>query len=183
MNIPDRYSEQMLLVELADVSRTLAFGAALGKVLSMLQQKGNPVRAVMLFGDLGSGKTTLTRGIVGSLPGGTDAEVCSPSFTVCNEYATHPSVVHCDLYRDDDDGAAGLPDEAWELLERDSSSLVLVEWAQRLRSADLLPERLDILLESCHEKHVATLTAHGAAARQVIEELICSGWGSPQGMR
>ena len=56
-------------------------------------------RTLLLHGDLGSGKTTLTRFMVLSLPGGLEAEVASPSFTLCNHYATVPPVLHCDLYR------------------------------------------------------------------------------------
>ena len=40
------------------------------------------LRALYLRGTLGSGKTTLTRGLVAALPGGESAEVASPSFTL-----------------------------------------------------------------------------------------------------
>ena len=64
-------------------------------------------RVLLMHGDLGSGKTTLTRALVARLPGGATAEVSSPSFTLCNHYPTRPPVVHCDLYR-----GGGVPDDA-----------------------------------------------------------------------
>ena len=70
-------------------------------------------RTLLLHGDLGSGKTTLTRFMVLSLPGGSEAEVASPSFTLCNHYATVPPVLHCDLYR----CAGSLPEELFDALE------------------------------------------------------------------
>lgn len=57
------------------------------------------LRALLLRGPLGSGKTTFTRALVEALPGSASAEVASPSFTVCNHYPTIPPVLHCDLYR------------------------------------------------------------------------------------
>ena len=185
MNTAEAFSKAPLTVPLADVPATLAFGKRVGQALLAARDVGCPLRFILLFGELGSGKTTLTRGIVEALPGGENAEVSSPSFTVCNEYPTRPLVIHCDLYRDEDAGgfASGLPDEAWDVLERSASALVLVEWAQRLRPADLPLERLDIRLESCHEKHVATLIAYGEAAGLVIGELIRSGWSSPRRAR
>ncbi len=66
------------------------------------------IRALYLRGTLGSGKTTLTRGLVAALPGGEDAEVASPSFTLCNIYPTRPALLHADLYRMGDNGAAAV---------------------------------------------------------------------------
>jgi tRNA threonylcarbamoyladenosine biosynthesis protein TsaE len=160
-------------LDLPHVEATLAFGKTLGTAILAARSAGTPLRTVLLFGDLGSGKTTLTRGLVAALPDGDRAEVCSPSFTVCNEYPTTPLIVHCDLYRDEDaDGfASGLPDEAWDIWERTRDSLVLVEWAQRLRETDRPSERLDILMKSCHEKHSVVLIPHGDAASCVIETI------------
>lgn len=87
-------SEQLRL-HLPDTETTLALGAELARLLS---QPGSP-RVVLLFGDMGSGKTTLVRGLVSALEGGADAEISSPSFTLVNSYPTRPPVLHADLFR------------------------------------------------------------------------------------
>ncbi len=52
-----------------------------------------------LSGDLGSGKTTLVRGIAEGIGGIDLNSVCSPTFTVLNIYSGNLSLYHFDLYR------------------------------------------------------------------------------------
>jgi tRNA threonylcarbamoyladenosine biosynthesis protein TsaE len=56
---------------------------------------------VLLSGEMGSGKTTLTKGIVAGLNAATEDEVTSPTFTLIHEYGTGigKKVFHGDLYR------------------------------------------------------------------------------------
>jgi len=54
---------------------------------------------VLLTGELGSGKTTLTKGIVSGLHAAQEDEVSSPTFTLLHEYGTGKHVYHGDLYR------------------------------------------------------------------------------------
>ena len=54
---------------------------------------------VLLSGELGSGKTTLTKGIVAGLHAATEDEVTSPTFTLLHEYGPEGKVFHGDLYR------------------------------------------------------------------------------------
>lgn len=54
---------------------------------------------VLLFGELGSGKTTLTKGIVSGLGAATEEEVTSPTFTLVHVYGREAKVYHADLYR------------------------------------------------------------------------------------
>ena len=54
---------------------------------------------VLLSGELGSGKTTLTKGIVSGLHAGSEDEVTSPTFTLLHEYGGERKVFHGDLYR------------------------------------------------------------------------------------
>ena len=55
---------------------------------------------VFLTGDLGTGKTTLTKGIVSGLGAATEEEVTSPTFTLVHVFGGKPTkVFHADLYR------------------------------------------------------------------------------------
>lgn len=148
----------------------------LGRLLAALLREESAVRLCLLHGDLGSGKTTLTRAVVEALPGGDRAEISSPTFTLCNSYPTCPPVLHADLYR----CPAGAPDELWDALD-DGKSLCLVEWGEALPAADLPKEYLDIRLNSCDEKHFVTLGAGGPAAQRLVERLQ-EGWPSLQGV-
>jgi tRNA threonylcarbamoyladenosine biosynthesis protein TsaE len=60
-----------------------------------------PPVLVLLTGDLGSGKTTLTKGIVAGLGAATEDEVTSPTFTLVHVYGSTDAskVYHADLYR------------------------------------------------------------------------------------
>ncbi len=85
---------------------------------------------VMLKGPLGTGKTAFSRGVATGL-GVEPGLVHSPTFSLVNEYPTkRGAVYHVDLYRLDGAKAQyGIGLE--EIL--DSESVVLVEWADRLR--------------------------------------------------
>jgi tRNA threonylcarbamoyladenosine biosynthesis protein TsaE len=54
---------------------------------------------VLLSGELGSGKTTLTKGIVSGLGAATEDEVTSPTFTLVHVYGREARVYHADLFR------------------------------------------------------------------------------------
>jgi tRNA threonylcarbamoyladenosine biosynthesis protein TsaE len=54
---------------------------------------------VLLTGDLGTGKTTLTKGIVSGLGAAKEDDVTSPSFTLVHVYGKAAKVFHADLYR------------------------------------------------------------------------------------
>jgi len=71
---------------------TIAWGRGLAKRL-------RPPVLVLLSGELGSGKTTLTKGIVAGLNAATEDEVTSPTFMLIHEYGGGQRVFHGDLYR------------------------------------------------------------------------------------
>ena len=88
---------------------------------------------VLLIGDLGSGKTTLTKGIVAGIGAAAENQVTSPTYTLVQEYGEREEqkVFHVDLYRIEDPrevASLGLDD----LFSRDSK--VLVEWGEKLPS-------------------------------------------------
>jgi len=58
-----------------------------------------PPVLVLLTGELGSGKTTLTKGIVSGLNAANEDDVTSPTFTLVHVYGKPTKVYHADLYR------------------------------------------------------------------------------------
>ena len=90
--------------------------------------------AVLLYGDLGAGKTAFVRGLVEGA-GGCPDEVSSPTFVLMQEYPGRRLVHHVDLYRLGGDDVADLEPLLDEMLAGDA--LVAIEWADRLGS---LPE-------------------------------------------
>ncbi len=158
---------------------TMELGALLAQAMT-----DSSLRTLYLFADLGGGKTTFTRGFVSALEGGENAEVASPSFTLCNVYPTSPEVLHADLYRLSE--GATLPEEMEEMLEEGDPFLIL-EWPQYLAADRYAPERLDIHLapvqgneakaldkteESCKTFRLATIEARGEAAEKLLSELV-----------
>ena len=104
-----------------------------------------PKAVVLLIGNLGAGKTTLTKGIVKGLGAAEPDEVSSPTFTLIHEYS--PGVYHVDLYRLDTPAqveSLGLD----ELFER--NAVVLIEWGEKFPG--LMPrERIEIRLRASGE--------------------------------
>lgn len=106
-----------------------------------------------LVGDVGVGKTTLTRGLANGF--GIDTEVTSPSFTISKRYALPDNsgeLIHYDFYRLDDPGI--MRSELREALEN-PHSVIVVEWGGDI--ADLLPEnkiRLELSLNNDGSREV-----------------------------
>lgn len=84
-----------------------------------------PGQVILLFGDLGTGKTVFVRGVGEALK---ISGVRSPSFTLINEYESPTGIflIHVDLYRLDSDGVAALGLEEYE-----NDCVLFVEWPER----------------------------------------------------
>ncbi len=87
---------------------------------------------VLLSGELGSGKTTLTKGIVSGLGAAREEEVTSPTFTLVHVYGQSKrsvgKVYHVDLYRIEnfhDFETLGMEDVF------EQPGVLIVEWAER----------------------------------------------------
>ena len=84
---------------------------------------------ILLYGDLGAGKTALTRGIAAGFGLKDVDDVTSPTFTLINEYRGRIKIYHIDLYRIETGRLDGLGlDEIFE----DPEAAVVIEWAERL---------------------------------------------------
>ncbi len=109
----------------ASPEATEAAGAALATLLE-------PGDAILLFGDLGGGKTTFVRGLVRGLGHPDPREVASPTFAIHHRYeGGRLPVDHLDLYR-----LEGVEDAmAWQgVLDPldDPSGISVIEWPERL---------------------------------------------------
>lgn len=144
-----------------DAETQEAAGAALGELLT-------PPLLIFLEGDLGAGKTTLTRGILRGL--GYQGRVVSPTYTLVETYETPRLVLaHLDLYRLAD------PEELEylgfaDLLREDV--VMLVEWPER--GAGFLPEP-DIRIRLAYEGTGRRLSCEAQSLRG---EALASGWRS-----
>jgi tRNA threonylcarbamoyladenosine biosynthesis protein TsaE len=87
-----------------------------------------PPVLLLLTGELGSGKTTLTKGIVAGLGAASEDDVTSPTFTLVHVYGTANKVYHGDLYRIEnfrDFETLGLEDVFAK------PAVVILEWSER----------------------------------------------------
>jgi N-acetylmuramate 1-kinase len=112
-------SEAPFILHLADEGRTILFGEDLALAL----KAGD---CLALYGDLGSGKSTLSRALIRAMADDPMLEVPSPTFTLVQNYRTRIPVAHFDLYR------IGDPDELFELglEEALEDGIALVEWPE-----------------------------------------------------
>lgn len=89
---------------------------------------------IALFGDLGAGKTAFTRGLCCGLEVTND--VCSPTFTIVNEYNGKFPVYHFDMYRVqtlDDLYTTGYFDYI-------DNGILVIEWSENIES--ILPDNV-----------------------------------------
>jgi len=136
---------------------------ALGEQLGGLLEAGD---IVCLYGELGSGKTVLSRGIAKGLGVADEARVRSPSFVLIQRYQGRVPMYHADLYRLG--GSSDLADIGLrEFLAGDG--VAVIEWADKLE-ASLPSERLDITLAHQEEQtRLITITPQGGRYLQRLE--------------
>lgn len=127
-----------------------------------------PRDVILLYGDLGMGKTVFSRAFVQSLTS-PDEDVPSPTFTLVQLYDTDKGTIwHFDLYR------LKQPDEVYELgfEEALSDGISLIEWPERAER--LYPRnRLEIRItagDTPDERRIA-LIPHGDGWNKRLENL------------
>lgn len=147
-------------LELDSVAKTRRLGETLGKCLF-----GGAV--ILLSGELGAGKTSLTQALAKGLGVPDDEPVSSPSYTLMNHHRGRLDLYHFDLYRLSD------KDELFELGFDEylhDEGVTVVEWFDRV--PDLRPEGLEITLAyKGEDARCATLTARGVRYRRLLNDL------------
>ncbi|MDU6742875.1 tRNA (adenosine(37)-N6)-threonylcarbamoyltransferase complex ATPase subunit type 1 TsaE [Peptoniphilus harei] len=146
------------MISLNNLEETEKFGLFLGENL-----KAGDV--VCLNGDLGAGKTTLTKSIAKGL--GIDDYVTSPTFTIVNEYYGKINLYHIDTYRLDDMvdvDYLGFDEYFY------SDGVTIVEWAEKIR--DALPEEyMEINIKSHDDKRDLDINYVGNRFDELKEKL------------
>ena len=123
------------MIDLPDLPAMAAFGDRIAALLK-------PGDVVALMGDLGTGKTTLSRAIIRAL--GHEGEVPSPTFTIIELYdQLTPPIAHADFYRLES------PTEAEQLGLDDyrEGAVLLAEWPDNAGGFAHEPQCLSIRLE------------------------------------
>ena len=146
---------------------TIALGARLGAALA-------PGDVLVLTGDLGAGKTQLTKGLAQGM--GITDDVTSPTFNILMVYeGARMPLYHFDLYRLDD------PDQLedigfYDVLEGDGPCAI--EWGEQFVD-EIGPERLDVCLTRLDAEAAPgeepprelRLVAHGDRAEELVAAL------------
>lgn len=143
----------------------------IGERLGRLLEAGD---VLVLTGDLGAGKTQLTKGIARAM--GVEGEVTSPTFALeAVHEGTQMPLYHFDLYRlhdADELGDAGL----WDVLGGDGPCVI--EWGEQFAD-EIGDERLDVFVTRLEEQAApgeepersVRLVAHDARGEQIIDAL------------
>lgn len=143
--------------KILNVEETIAFGERIGHKLF-------PGAIITLEGNLGAGKTTLTKGIAKGL--GISQTVNSPTFTIIKEYEGRLPLYHIDAYRLDDSlEDLGLEEYLF------GDGVTIIEWSSKI--IDQIPkERLHIVIQDLGDhKREMTCIPQSSQYEQLCEEI------------
>lgn len=145
---------------LNNLEETQKFGEKLGSIL----KEGD---ILSLNGDLGAGKTTLTKSIGSGL--GVDEYITSPTFALINEYRGRIPVYHIDVYRLEN--VEEIDDLGFDEYIY-GSGVTIIEWAERIKS--FLPKDriiLDIRRGEDESSRKISLSGDGERYKTVLERV------------
>lgn len=132
------------------------FGSQLGKLL----KEGD---ILILTGELGAGKTTLTKGIAKGLD--ISQMIKSPTYTIVREYQGRLPLYHLDVYRiGDDPDSIDLDDFIY------GGGVTVIEWGNLL-DLSLFDDYLEIALSKKEDGRLLDLKAKGLRSQQLLEEI------------
>ncbi|AIS51732.1 tRNA threonylcarbamoyladenosine biosynthesis protein TsaE [Thermoanaerobacter kivui] len=139
---------------------TIALGEKLGKLL-----KSGDI--ILLYGELGSGKTVFTKGIAKGL--GIEEPITSPTFMLVNEHAGEIPLYHFDFYRIEDYTA--LYDIGYKEYFF-GKGVCVIEWPERI--IPLIPqERLEVRIQRGEEEEerIITFESFGKRYDNIFKEM------------
>jgi tRNA threonylcarbamoyladenosine biosynthesis protein TsaE len=153
-------NQMQILLE--DEQKMQVFGEKIAQVIGQI----NAPLLILLNGDLGAGKTTLSRGILNGL--GHRGSVKSPTYTLVEPYDLEiGKVFHFDLYRLVD------PEELYDIGFNDyltESQLCMIEWPDK--GGSLLPKAdISLQINSNGTGRQVILTAQTSLGSQCVNEL------------
>jgi tRNA threonylcarbamoyladenosine biosynthesis protein TsaE len=152
---PERVSRAGLRITTGSEAETTAAGEDLGRGL-------HPGDVVLLYGNLGAGKTAFVRGLARGVGANAD-DVSSPTFTIVQEYAgSSATLYHVDLYRLE-------PAEIDDLGLEDlicSDGVVAIEWSERWRGRpdDAIEVRIEDAGDESRQITIAGATPRDSSA-------------------
>ena len=134
----------------------IAIGERIGRQLEVQD-------ILVLTGDLGAGKTTLTKGIARGLD--ISQMVKSPTYTIVREYDGRLPLYHLDVYRiGDDPDSIDLDDFLY------GDGVTVIEWGELL-GEDLLDDYLEVVIGKEGEGRPLELIPHGKRSEDLVEAL------------
>ena len=153
--IADLGMEKTITLHTGSAEETEQLGERIGRALK-------PGAVVALIGELGAGKTILTKGIARGLE--VSDLVHSPTFTFIHEHNGRVPVYHFDLYRLE--SAEQIEDLGYEDYFY-GPGVTIIEWAEKI--ADLLPpDRLEIRISGEDAQRTFKLRATGPNSASVL---------------
>lgn len=155
-----RRKVKTLDIVLRGLEDTNEFGIMLGRAM----KKGD---ILCLNGDLGAGKTTMTKSIGKGL--GVEEYITSPTFALINQYSGRIPVYHFDVYR---------LENADELIDLGfdeyfyGNGVCIIEWADKIEK--MIPQErivIDIEKGSAQDERIVRVSGHGNRYEQIVKEL------------
>ncbi len=151
---------EQLEILLKNLEETEEFGIKLGSLL----KKGD---ILCLNGDLGAGKTTMTKSI--GLGLGVEEYITSPTFALINQYSGRLPVYHFDVYRLEN------AHELYDLGFDDyfyGNGVCVIEWADKIEK--MIPKErmvIDIEKGKSDDERILKFSGYGARFQELVKEL------------
>ncbi|MCU9532995.1 tRNA (adenosine(37)-N6)-threonylcarbamoyltransferase complex ATPase subunit type 1 TsaE [Streptococcus sp. CSL10205-OR2] len=134
---------------------------AIGQRIGQQLQKND---LIILTGELGSGKTTLTKGIAKGLE--ISQMIKSPTYTIVREYEGRLPLYHLDVYRiGGDSESIDLDDFVY------GDGVTVIEWGELIK-ADLPSDYLEVTISKTTDGRQLVLSANGPIAAQRLEAIL-----------